>query len=102
MTPSLAKSQRADASLRRAAQLAALGQGLPVDESIRPWARQQALDNRQGRVAGMWVFSIAFHRLNEVPANPDRSVGNEGAYAYKNALEVIGNAYSGYKLEFHW
>ncbi len=55
VTPSLATSQRADARLRRAAQLAVLGQGLPVNKSIRP----------RGQAAG-----------------------------------VIGNAYSGYKLEF--
>jgi hypothetical protein len=44
MTPSLATPDRADADLRRAAQLAepvlsfveGLGQGLPVDESVRP------------------------------------------------------------------
>ena len=77
MTPSLAISQRADASLRRAAQLAALGQGLPVDESIRPrgqaaGVRQQAVANR--RDVG---FLHRLHRLNEITANPDRSVGNE-------------------------
>lgn len=42
MAPSLASSERADTSLRRAAQLATLGQGLPVDESVRPRASQQA------------------------------------------------------------
>jgi hypothetical protein len=51
-----------------------------------PGARQQALDNRQWRVAGMWVFSIAFHRLNEVAADPDRSVGNEGGLCLQECI----------------
>ena len=61
MTPSLAISQRADASLRRAAQLAALGQGLPVDESIRP--RGQAEGVRQQTVASRRDDGI-LHRLS--------------------------------------
>ena len=40
MTLSLATSDRADASLRRAAQLAALEQGLPVVESVRPMGQE--------------------------------------------------------------
>jgi hypothetical protein len=50
----------------------------------------------------MWVFSIAFHRLNEVAANLIVQSATRVAYAYKNALEVFGNAYSGYNLEFQW
>jgi hypothetical protein len=48
-TPSLATSQRADTRLRKATQLAPLGQGLPVYESIRP--RGQAEGVRQKAVA---------------------------------------------------
>ncbi|MEX2492631.1 MAG: hypothetical protein WD425_12800 [Nitrospirales bacterium] len=59
MTPSLATSQkRADASLRMAAQLAepalsfveGLGQGLPIDESVRP--RGQAAGVSEKEVEG--------------------------------------------------
>ncbi|GJL61009.1 MAG: hypothetical protein NPIRA03_38660 [Nitrospirales bacterium] len=58
MTPSLAKSERADANLGRAAQLAepvlsrveGLEQGLRVDESVRPRAREQASEEEKWRV----------------------------------------------------
>jgi hypothetical protein len=55
MTPSLAKSNRADAGFRRAAQLATLRQGLPGDGSVRPRASQQAFVKRKWRVAGIEV-----------------------------------------------
>jgi len=62
----LATSQRADASLRRAAQLAGLGQGLPVDESIRPRGQAAGVRQPAREAQGCGVFSIALHRWNEV------------------------------------
>ena len=47
MTPSLATSDRADVILRRAAQLATLGQGLPVDESVRPRGQEAGVGQRE-------------------------------------------------------
>jgi predicted helicase len=49
VTPSLAKSERADANLGRA-ELAALEQGLRVYESVRPRAREQASEEEKWRV----------------------------------------------------
>ena len=59
MTPNLAILERADANLRRADQLGAFRQGLPVAESVSP--RGQSAGVRQKgkwRVAGIWVFNI--------------------------------------------
>lgn len=58
MTPSLGRSERADASLRRAAQLAEsvlvqveeLEHGLLFDKRVRPMAREQASGEGGGRV----------------------------------------------------
>ncbi len=61
MTPYLAASDRVDASLGRADQLAVLGQGLPVDESVRP--RGQSAGGGQKEVGTPRGLGI-LHRLS--------------------------------------
>ncbi len=96
MTPSLATSQRADASLRRAAQLAPLGQGLPIDESVRPRARQQASEKRKWRVVAIEIFSLAIHRLSVVAAHVYRLASNWSVHA-DNDLECSLNDCCGHR-----
>ena len=90
MTPNLAILEGADANRRRADQLAelvlsfveGLRQGLPVAKSVRPRGQSAGVRQKeQWRVAGVWVFDIAFHRLSEVVAD-------------KNKLEIIWDAYN--------
>ena len=82
----MATLDRADASLRMAAQLAesilrhhtshgeGLGQGLPANKSVPPRANQQASVKRTLGFAGNWEFPIAIYCLNDVTVDIDRLV----------------------------
>lgn len=62
MTPSLATSDRADASIRRAAQLAepvlsfveGLGQGLPIGSSVRPRGQEAGVSENEVESCNYW------------------------------------------------
>ncbi len=94
MTPSLARSDRADTMSRRAAQLARLKQGLPANKSVRPRGQAAGVSERNVRGAGILKISIAFHSLREVAVEDDRFISKEGSHADKNAVVVIWNVYT--------
>lgn len=60
MRPSLATQDRTDAGLRRAAQLAPLGQGLPVNESVRPRGQSAGVGEKKVNTLehGPWPFIL--------------------------------------------
>ncbi len=70
MTPCLAASDRANASLGRAAQLAepvlsfveGLRQGLPMDESIRPKGQSAGVREKEVESRGDWEIRSRFFR----------------------------------------
>ena len=93
MTPCLATPYGADASLRRADQLAGLKQGRHGDESVRPWPVSRRQGKRSGELQLWGIFSLAIHRLREVAADVDRLGSKEGVNTDKKALEIIWNAY---------
>ncbi len=62
MTPCLATSDRANAGLRRAAQLAGLKQGPPGDESVRPWPVSRRQGKRSGETPEIGKFALVFQR----------------------------------------
>ena len=58
--PSLVTPDRADAGLRRAAQLATLGQDLPVDESVRPRGQSAGVREKEVERPGDWEIRSRF------------------------------------------
>jgi hypothetical protein len=54
-----------------------------------PRGQSADVSKKEVRVAGIGIFSLAFHRLREVIADVDRLASNEGAHADNNALEII-------------
>lgn len=86
MTPNLTTLEGSDANRGRADQLAelvlsfVLRQGLPVAKSVRPGGQSAGIRQKeQWRVAGVWVFDIAFHRFNKLVADCDHLVSHDGS-----------------------
>jgi hypothetical protein len=57
-----------------------------------PGTSQQASVKRKWRVSGIWVLYIAFQHLNEVVADVDRSVSDDGGQCRQ---ECFGNYLKG-------
>lgn len=90
MTPSLASSERADANLRRPAQLAEpvlsfvewLGQGLPIDESVRPRARAAGVSEKKMATLDQVPLALNFPEITKrlEPAVPNARCDHSGDF----------------------
>lgn len=60
---------------------------------ISIWCLERNKSKEVG-VAGIGIFSLAFHHLSDVAAEVDRWASKDDTYADNNALEIIWNVYT--------